>query len=712
MGSTALSASPCDFDTGLNFFPRPRVEQFKRPGRGGHVEQLAAGIHELAELERAVVEGRGQPEPVLDQYGFARPVALVHPANLGNRGVGFVDERQEFALEEIQQRVGSLARRAAGQMARVVLDALAKAHFPHHFQVVFGPLFDPLGFEELAFPLELLDPPGHLAADGRAGRAHAFDRSDELLGGIERVRVNRLAHRAGERIEVGNAVHLVAEKFHPDRRVFQIGGKNLDHIAARAESPALEGHVVALVQDLHQPAQEGVALEGHAPVHRHHHVLIIARRAQAVDAGNRGHDQHVLAGEQRTHGREPVALDLIVDGGILLDVRVGARDVGLGLVVVEIGNEILDRVVREEGLELGVQLRGQCLVVGNDQGRLADGGDDVRHGEGFAGACHTEQGLVAVAGLQRFEQLRDGLALIALRLVGGNKLEGIGHGGCARAMPKRAGYPFSRCPARPCCACAASALRLPTPCISVTSWPGSGRPSPSSFFPPRTAEGAAQLFEAIRELEAYKPSFVSVTYGAGGATPGFDPRSGAARSKEKPRLDPVPHLTCVCHSEADVAEILDRYAPRRRRQYPGPRRRPAAKPCRLRPRARRLPARRRPGALHRAIQCHGRHPARGFGIGVAGFPEGHPATPNRLKEMDYLKAKVDAGADYICTQLFFDNHDFYDFRDRCQLAGIHVPDHRGHHADHQPGGHGTHGGVGRRHEFPGQVAQSRTARRQ
>jgi methylenetetrahydrofolate reductase (NADPH) len=62
-----------------------------------------------------------------------------------------------------------------------------------------------------------------------------------------------------------------------------------------------------------------------------------------------------------------------------------------------------------------------------------------------------------------------------------------------------------------------------------------------------------------------------------------------------------------------------------------------------------------------------------FGIGVAGFPEGHPATPNRLREMDYLKAKVDAGADYICTQLFFDNRDFIDFRDRCRHSGIQVP---------------------------------------
>jgi methylenetetrahydrofolate reductase (NADPH) len=58
---------------------------------------------------------------------------------------------------------------------------------------------------------------------------------------------------------------------------------------------------------------------------------------------------------------------------------------------------------------------------------------------------------------------------------------------------------------------------------------------------------------------------------------------------------------------------------------------------------------------------------------VAGFPEGHPATANRLIEMDYLKAKVDAGADYIITQLFFDNRDFIDFRERCALAGIHIP---------------------------------------
>ena len=62
-----------------------------------------------------------------------------------------------------------------------------------------------------------------------------------------------------------------------------------------------------------------------------------------------------------------------------------------------------------------------------------------------------------------------------------------------------------------------------------------------------------------------------------------------------------------------------------------------------------------------------------MGVGVAGFAEGHPDTPNRLKEIEYLKTKVDAGADYICTQLFFNNTDFYDFCERCEIAGIKVP---------------------------------------
>lgn len=193
------------------------------------------------------------------------------------------------------------------------------------------------------------------------------------------------------------------------------------------------------------------------------------------------------------------------------------------------------------------------------------------------------------------------------------------------------------------------------------------------FFPPKTAKGAESLFRAAERLEALQPNFVSVTYGAGGSTRDLT-HDLVVRIKTTTGLEPIPHLTCVQHEEAEIREILERYAqagvgnimalggdpPADQQGYD-----------------RSHDAFQHASDLVRCIRRfndNGGHSSPdGFGIGVAGFPEGHPATPNRLIEMDYLKAKVDAGADYICTQLFFDNHDFYDFCERCELAGIRIP---------------------------------------
>ena len=127
--------------------------------------------------------------------------------------------------------------------------------------------------------------------------------------------------------------------------------------------------------------------------------------------------------EQRRRGREPQALDLLVDRRILLDVGVRARDVGLGLVVIEVADEILDRVVREELLELRVELRGERLVVRDDQRGLLEVPDDVRRRESLARAGHAEQRLVPVPGLEGFRQFRDRLRLVALGLVAGSEFE-------------------------------------------------------------------------------------------------------------------------------------------------------------------------------------------------------------------------------------------------------------------------------------------------
>lgn len=193
------------------------------------------------------------------------------------------------------------------------------------------------------------------------------------------------------------------------------------------------------------------------------------------------------------------------------------------------------------------------------------------------------------------------------------------------------------------------------------------------FFPPKTPSAASELFANIAELESLRPTFVSATYGAGGSTRELT-HELVVKLKTTTSLDPVPHLTCVCHDEGEVNSILERYA------QAG-----ISNIMTLRgdvPRGMAAGAEPWKGFRYAAqlVECIRKfnarsiHPdKRGFGIGIAGYPEGHSETPNRLLEMDYLKAKVDAGADFIVTQLFFDNRDFYDFRSRCELAGIRIP---------------------------------------
>lgn len=193
------------------------------------------------------------------------------------------------------------------------------------------------------------------------------------------------------------------------------------------------------------------------------------------------------------------------------------------------------------------------------------------------------------------------------------------------------------------------------------------------FFPPQPGEAWEKLFDRISDFEALAPSFVSVTYGAGGSTRERT-HDLVVKLRSSTELDPVPHLTCVLQTEQDMASILARYAQAGVSNIMALH---GDAPADVSDYNRDTEVFRYAADLVRFIRQfneRGEHPdPRGFGIGVAGFPEGHPATPNFLVGMDHLKAKVDAGADYICTQMFFDNAVFYDFCERCELAGIDVP---------------------------------------
>ncbi len=185
------------------------------------------------------------------------------------------------------------------------------------------------------------------------------------------------------------------------------------------------------------------------------------------------------------------------------------------------------------------------------------------------------------------------------------------------------------------------------------------------FFPPKSEKAAESLFQSMKELSAIGPAYVSVTYGAGGSTRDLT-HDLVVRLKRETNLAVVAHLTTIGATRGELHEILERYSENGVENIMALRGDPSkGSPGFVQPQD----GFRYASDLVSYIKKHFPH----MGVGVAGFPEGHPETPNRLEEMDFLKAKVDAGADYICTQLFFKNSDFYDYRERCACAGIEIP---------------------------------------
>ena len=186
------------------------------------------------------------------------------------------------------------------------------------------------------------------------------------------------------------------------------------------------------------------------------------------------------------------------------------------------------------------------------------------------------------------------------------------------------------------------------------------------FFPPQTQAGLDNLMETIDTLAILSPTHVSVTYGAGGTTRDRT-LTTIKRIMAEQDLNLVSHLTCVGASRKEMygeikaladAGVDNILALRGDVPNDNPDWQASSDDY----------------FQHAAdLISFIRNNFPEIGIGVAGFPEGHPETPNRMLELDYLKAKVDAGADYIVTQLFFDNRDFFDYRERCQAVGIEIP---------------------------------------
>ena len=334
---------------------------------------------------------------------------------LGHRDVALVHDQERVVRQVFEQGRRRLARAPAGQEARVVLDPGAGAGGDDHLQIGDGALLQPLGLEQALGLAQPGEPLLQLDLD-RGHRLVQRGLGDHVVAvRVEPDVLERVGALAGQRIELDDRLDLVAEQRQAPGAVLQMGGEDLDRVAARAEGAAVEVEVVALVLQLDQGAQQARALDPLAAAQVEDHLGVHLGRADAVDARHRGDDDHVVALEQRPRRRVAHAVDLLVDRRGLLDVGVGARHVRLGLVIIVIRDEVLDGIVGKERLHLAVELRGQNLVGCEDQRRLLHLRNDVRHGESLARAGHPEQHLLARAAPYALDQLGDRLRLVARR---------------------------------------------------------------------------------------------------------------------------------------------------------------------------------------------------------------------------------------------------------------------------------------------------------
>ena len=185
------------------------------------------------------------------------------------------------------------------------------------------------------------------------------------------------------------------------------------------------------------------------------------------------------------------------------------------------------------------------------------------------------------------------------------------------------------------------------------------------FFPPKDEAGEEQLWRAIEALEPYRPSFVSVTYGAGGSTRTTTVRVTGRIARET-SLTPMAHLTCVGHTVAEIEAVLDSYAEAGIANVMLLRGDPEAGP--------RAPWAPTAGGLTYASELVELVAARGgFDIGVAAFPEGHPTAASLEADADVLVAKARAGAQFAITQMFFSADDYCALVDRVRDRGVDIP---------------------------------------
>ncbi len=330
----------------------------------------------------------------------------------------FVDNHQRVRGDVVEQRWRRLTDIAPRQVARVVLDAGAITELPDHLDVVTGALLEALRLDQL------VGRPQHHESLGQF-ELYKVERPQQGVARCDVMRLRVDGHPwqlaqdlARERIEHRYLLDLVVEQLHPHRFPVGFRGENIDHVAAYPIARAMEVDIVSLVLEFGKAAQQVALIDGIATIDMQNHLQVQAGVTESVDRRHRRDHDRIGALQQGLGCREAHLFDVLVDRCILLYIGIRGRHIGFGLVIVVIGNEILDRVVRECFAEFAIQLRRQRLVRRQHDGRALDLADHMRNGERLAGSGNPQQYLRQQPGVDAVDQLADRLRLIARRRKG------------------------------------------------------------------------------------------------------------------------------------------------------------------------------------------------------------------------------------------------------------------------------------------------------
>ena len=311
-------------------------------------DPLSQDMLELVEFQGPVVRSGREAEAVFDQHLLARAVASVHGPHLRKGDVALVDEGDEVLRKIVYEAEWPLSCAPPVEVPGIILDAGAVAQFLDHLHVVFDPLLEAVSLMLLSDGTEILALLHHVVLYHPDGLGSALLGGDEDIGRVYDDLLGAFNGHACKRVYQLQFLDGVSEKYYA---AAGIGVSQVDvyRIALYPEGSPLEVHVVAVVKGVHEAVQELVAADAHSAAEYDGVVVEVLRIADAVEAGDGGYHYHVAAArEQGGGGGEAQFLYLIVDAQVFLDVGVGHRQVGLGLVVVVVGNEILHGIVREK----------------------------------------------------------------------------------------------------------------------------------------------------------------------------------------------------------------------------------------------------------------------------------------------------------------------------------------------------------------------------